>query len=431
MRHRIIIHFGELTLKGQNRREFVKKLRQNVRRKLQAMGYGPDNGWDVVAIHDRMFVEVPAQHSDDIEQVLQAIAEIPGIAWLTHVHWFSAKEYDIFSPQPELDFLDQLIEKLGQESYRDGASFAVRVKRADKRFAIGSKALEQRLATVLLKNTPWKKVNLKHADQFFYVEISSRGMAVFTNRIKGAGGLPVSSTGRVLTLLSGGFDSPVAAWLMAKRGCNIDLIHFTANHVRANDLESYKVSRIARRLSEIAGKVRLIMVPYTHFDLALMDKGLDYDLMLFRRFMAKVASRVADELHAQALVTGDNLGQVASQTLENIVSMTKSIEYPILRPLLTYDKDEIIALSQKLDLFEVCKEPYKDCCALISNNPKTRTYHDRLQAVEERFFPDYDELIQQTLDERQQITYLFGQRQAEKPRAQAVETTASSEPGDA
>ncbi len=410
MRHRIIIHFGELTLKGQNRREFVKKLRQNVRRKLQAMGYDKDNGWEVAAIHDRMFVEVPEDHDAAIESVLQAIAEIPGIAWLTHVYWFSAREYDLFSPQPDLSFLDALVEQLGNQTWREGATFAVRVKRADKRFAIGSKALEQRLAAILLKNTPWKKVNLKHADQFFYVEISSRGLAVFTNRIRGTGGLPVSSTGRVLTLLSGGFDSPVAAWLMAKRGCNIDLVHFTANHVRSGDLESYKVSRIARRLSEIAGKVRLIMVPYTHFDLALMDKGLDYDLMLFRRFMARVASRVAEELHAQALVTGDNLGQVASQTLENIVSMTKAIDYPILRPLLTYDKDEIIAHSEKLGLFEICKEPYKDCCALISTNPKTRTYHDRLQAVEERFFPDYEELVQQTLDERQQITYQFGQR---------------------
>lgn len=427
MRHRIIIHFGELTLKGQNRREFVKKLRQNVRRKLLAMGCGPENGWEVVAIHDRLFVEVPEMHDTQIKSVLQAIAEIPGIAWLTHVYWFSAREYDIFAPRPELGFVDELIEKLGNETYREGASFAVRVKRADKRFGLGSKAMEQRLATVLLKNTPWKKVNLKHADQFFYVEISSRGLAVFTNRIKGAGGLPVSSTGRVLTLLSGGFDSPVAAWLMAKRGCNIDLVHFTANHVRTADLASYKVSRIARRLSEIAGKVRLILVPYTHFDLALMDKGLEYDLMLFRRFMARVAGCVADELHAQALVTGDNLGQVASQTLENIVSMTKAIEYPILRPLLTYDKDEIIAHSQRLGLFEMCKEPYKDCCALISTNPKTRTYHDRLQAVEERFFPDYEELIQQTLAERQQLTYVFGQPQAPHQQAGQVLTDSTDE----
>ncbi len=429
MRHRIIIHFGELTLKGQNRREFVKKLRQNVSRKLRAMSIGDSEGWTVRSIHDRMFVEVPENHQADIEPVLRAIAEVPGIAWLTHVYWFSAKHYDLFHPRPDLAFVDELVEKLGHETHRKGASFAVRVKRADKRFALGSKALEQRLATVLLKNTPWKKVDLKHADQFFYVEISSRGLAVFTNRIKGAGGLPVSSTGRVLTLLSGGFDSPVAAWLMTRRGCNIDLIHFTASHVRADDLESYKVSRIARRLSEIAGKVRLIMVPYTHFDLALMDKGLDYDLMLFRRFMARVAARVADELRAQALVTGDNLGQVASQTLENIVSMTKSIDYPILRPLLTYDKDEIIAHSQHLGLFEICKEPYKDCCALISNNPKTRTYHDRLQAVEERFFPEYQELVQQTLDERQQLTYIFGQRQMPRqPQSAESEPSHSDKP---
>jgi thiamine biosynthesis protein ThiI len=405
MRNRIILHYGELTLKGCNRHSFVKKLRTNVRNKIKSL----DLTWDVVSIHDRMFIEIPIDFSGDVDGVAEKLAEIPGIAWLSKVYWLSVKQYDIFGYKPELDKVDELIEKLANETYQKGKSFAVRVKRSDKRFVKTSKELEMQLATIILKNTEWKNVNLNHADQYFYVDISSRGMAVHTNRIKAIGGLPVASTGKIMCLLSGGFDSPIAAYLMAKRGCTVDFVHFTASNIQSSNLESYKVSRIAQRISEFCGKVRLYLVPYTHFDLALMEKNLDYDLILFRRFMARVAESLADKNYAQCLVTGDNLGQVASQTMENIVSMTKSINMPVLRPLLTYNKEEIVTLSRQLGLFDVCVEPYKDCCALISNTPKTKSMHDKLQHMEERFF-DYDELIKDTLDEKQVIAFQFGKR---------------------
>ncbi|HFC30142.1 MAG TPA: tRNA 4-thiouridine(8) synthase ThiI [Oceanospirillales bacterium] len=406
MRNRIILHYGELTLKGCNRHSFVKKLRSNIRNKIKSM----DLTWDVVAIHDRMFIEVPVDYSGNLDNVVEKLAEVPGIAWLSKVYWFSNKEYDLFSHTPDLTKLDELIEKLAIDNYQENASFAVRVKRSDKRFVKSSKDLEIQLATIILKNTSWSQVNLKHADQYFYVDISSRGMAVHTNRIKAIGGLPVASTGKIMCLLSGGFDSPIAAYLMAKRGCTIDFVHFTANNIQKNKLEDYKVSRIAKRISEFCGKVRLHMLPYTHFDLALMEQNLDYDLILFRRFMARVAEKLATNVYAQCLVTGDNLGQVASQTMENIISMTKSIEMPVLRPLLTYNKEDIVTLSRKLGLFDVCVEPYKDCCALISNSPKTKSLHEKLDNMEQQFLADYDELIENTLAEKQVIAYNFGKR---------------------
>ena len=336
MHKRIILHYGELTLKGCNRHSFVKKLRTNVRKKIKALGLS----WDVVSIHDRMFIEVPEDYKQHVDQVAQQLSDIPGIAWLSQVFWFSNKHYDFLNYQPDLTVIEGLIEKLANQTYEKDKSFAVRVKRSDKRFAKTSQQTEIQLATVILKNTGWKSVNLNHADQYFYVDISSRGISVHTNRIKAIGGLPVAATGKIVCLLSGGFDSPIAAYLMAKRGCTIDFVHFTASNIQASGLETYKVSRIAQRISEFAGRVRLYLVPYTHFDLALMGKNLDYDLILFRRFMAKVAEQMAQQLYAQCLVTGDNLGQVASQTMENIVSMSKSIQMPVLRPLLTYNKEE-------------------------------------------------------------------------------------------
>lgn len=406
MRHRIILHYGELTLKGCNRHTFVKRLRKNVRKKVQALGLD----WPVMTIHDRMFVDVPEGNEGKIDSVVKQLSEIPGLAWLSKVHWFSAKKYEFFNGHPELQEIEELIERLATETYDEGKSFALRVKRSDKRFSMTSAETERVLATRVLKNTEWTKVDLKNADQYFYVDISPRGVSVHTNKMKAIGGLPVSATGKIMCLLSGGFDSPVAAYLMAKRGCNVDFIHFTANNIQTSKLESYKVSRIAKRISEFAGRVRLYLVPYTHFDLALMDKGLEYDLILFRRFMARVAENLANQLHSQTLVTGDNLGQVASQTMENIVSMTQSIQMPILRPLLTYNKEEIIEISRKLDLFEVCTEPYKDCCALISNSPKTKSIHDKLEAIERTHFEDYSELIEDTLAEKQVVAYQFGKR---------------------
>ena len=406
MKNRIILHYGELTLKGCNRQTFVKKLRINVRHKVKALNLN----WDVKSIHDRMFIDIPEDFSGDIDSIAAKLAEVPGVAWLSRVYWFSAKKYHIFEGKPDLQEAENLIENLANDNYKEGKSFAVRVKRSDKRFQLSSRDLEIQLATVILKNTEWKNVDLKHADQYFYVDISSRGMAIHTNRIQAIGGLPVSSTGRIMCLLSGGFDSPIAAYLTAKRGCNVDFIHFTASNLQSSKLEEYKVSKIAKRISEFAGKVRLFLVPYTHFDLALMDQKLEYDLILFRRFMARVAENLAQQVHAQCLVTGDNLGQVASQTMENIVSMTKSVDMPILRPLLTYNKGEIVEISRELDLFDICVEPYKDCCALISNSPKTKSLHEKLNNIENAAFDDYDELVKETLAEMQVVAYQFGNK---------------------
>ncbi|MGJ8662689.1 MAG: tRNA sulfurtransferase, partial [Marinicella sp.] len=322
---------------------------------------------------------------------------------------FYEKSYGLLKTNPDMSPIHDLIKVLAVKTYQEGQSFAVNVKRSDKKFTISSKQLSIDLATTIFENSSWKNVNLKYADQFFYVNISSRGISVHTNKIKGTGGLPVSSTGRVLTLLSGGFDSPVAAWLMANRGCNVDFIHFSASHHNAKDVEAYKISRIVKKISEVSGRARLYIVPYTHFDMALMEHGLAYDLILFRRFMARVSEQIMQQIEAQALVTGDNLGQVASQTLENINSMNQAISAPILRPLITYNKGQIIEHSNQLGLFDICCEPYKDCCALISKNPRTKSKAELMEKLEINHLSNYEELMTDTLNETTQVIYNFGQ----------------------
>jgi len=195
---------------------------------------------------------------------------------------------------------------------------------------------------------------------------------------------------------------------MAKRGCQSDFIHFTASHQPLDGIEQDKIVRTAQIVSESSGYVRLYMVPYTYFDMALMELDLDYDLILFRRFMARVATRLMPEVEAQALVTGDNLGQVASQTLENMESMNTSTDAMFLRPLLTYNKQEIIALSTQLGLFDVGREPHKDCCALISKNPRTKSRSQILESMEQEHLSDYTSLIDETLEDAIVLTFYFG-----------------------
>jgi thiamine biosynthesis protein ThiI len=201
----------------------------------------------------------------------------------------------------------------------------------------------------------------------------------------------------VLTLLSGGIDSPAAVWLMTKRGCRVDFIHFTTDSLSEAAARTYKVTRLAEHLTDFTLNSRLFLVPYVYFDLALMREKVEYELVLFRRFMARVAQQLARRLEAQALVTGDNLSQVASQTLPNLVSTSRAVEIPILRPLIGFDKEEITQLARKIGTYDLSIQPYKDCCAIIAQHPRTRSRHDRLTALEERLFPDYEALIEKTL----------------------------------
>ncbi len=412
MQYRIIVQFAELALKGKNRHRFIKRLKKNIKDKLKMLGHE----WPVKAIHDRIYVQVPAGEGADeaidekmAREVVQELARLPGIAWLSFVYWLSEQQFGFLNHQPDLTVIHDLVKRLAQEQYRPDHSFAVRVKRRDKNFSISSQDFEQQIATTILQNSEWQKVNLTQPDQTFYVDIASDGVSVHSEKVIGVGGLPVGSTGQVLTLLSGGFDSPVAAWLMAKRGCQTDFIHFTASHQPPGDIEQDKIVRTAQIVSESSGYVRLYMVPYTYFDMALMELDLDYDLILFRRFMARVATRLMPDVEAQALVTGDNLGQVASQTLENMESMNNSTEAMILRPLLTYNKHDIIELSTDLGLFDVCREPHKDCCALISKNPRTRSRSDVLEKMEQTHLSDYESLIEDTLKDALVLTFYFGQ----------------------
>jgi thiamine biosynthesis protein ThiI len=344
-------------------------------------------------------VFAPADEEKAVDAALQGLREVFGIAWLTSAIRLPHTPFTVQTEGEHLAELEKHLLEIAGARFVPNKTFAIRTKRADKAISLTSMQLDSRFGQMIRDKTNWKTVNLRAPDFTFEVEIRGEASFVFADRSRGASGLPVGTSGRVLTLLSGGIDSPVAAYLIARRGCRVDFIHFTASSISEEEARQDKIFRLAQQLSKYTVGSRLFLVPYTFFDFALLREKVEYDLVLFRRFMARVAEKLARRLRAQALVTGDNLSQVASQTLSNLVATSPATMMPILRPVLSHDKVEIIALAQQIGTYELSIEPYKDCCALITKHPRTASKHYELAEIEKRIFPDYDKLIDQTLDE--------------------------------
>jgi tRNA uracil 4-sulfurtransferase len=394
----ILIHYSEIGLKGRNQPMFRRQLRANIRQKLRALSLN----WTLQEKPGFLSVAAPSDATQEqIDRCVAGLRQVFGIAWLAVTEPQPHGRFTFDSRAEDLANLEQRLIALANTEFIPNKTFCVRVKRAEKAVPLTSIEMENRFGRLIIDNTPWKKVNLDHPDTLFQIEIRPEGSFLFSNKLKGPGGFPVGTAGRVLTLLSGGIDSPVAAYLMAKRGCSVDFLHFTATSMQQDEAREYKVWRLAQSLSRYTLRSRLFLVPYTQFDVAVVASGqqVEFDLVLFRRFMARVAEALAYKRRAQAIITGDNLAQVASQTLSNLVSTSQAIEMPILRPLIAFNKEEIIALATQIGTYQESIQPYKDCCAIISRHPRTRSRHAILREIEQRLFPDYQKLIDQTLND--------------------------------
>lgn len=457
MFNHIIIHYGEIGLKGKNQGDFLRQLKENIGNRLRVTG----NELPVHIRHGYLLVEVTEQA--DTKKILDSLQQVFGIVWLAAALRLAtadledieramvelARESFQGSPKGDMNFKNPPPARggSGQKAMLSGngkggkkiedplaggrnyeKSFCVKVNRADKNFPIKSPELARRLGQAIQENTDWQEVDLKEPDQTFYVSIEQGELFIYNEKILGPGGLPVGTAGRVLTLLSGGIDSPVAGYLMAKRGATVDFLHFTAVDTKSTKASSRnstkvlrddKLGRLVEILSQYTLQSKLYVVPYTYFNLAIVGQKTFYELILFRRFMARVAEQLAFRLNErsprdagtspeiprysrndkkiQAIVTGDNLSQVASQTLPNLVVTSRSINLPIFRPLLSFDKQEIIALAQKIGTYDISLEPYKDCCSIIEQHPKTRSEVNQLEVLEQELFPDYQKMIDDTL----------------------------------
>jgi thiamine biosynthesis protein ThiI len=368
----LVVHYAEIGTKGNNRGFFENQLERNLSEKLEPLGR-----FKVDLVDQRLLVT-----NDDpsaLEGAMSVLKEVFGVAWLAKV------------VECPLDYesvkLAAAREMSAMKETSNPSTFRVTSKRSNKTYELSSQEMAIKLGEDLVKETGLG-VDLSHPQATLFVDILSDRILLHTAKERGPGGLPVGVTGKVVHLLSGGIDSPVAAWLMMKRGCDLTYVHFFVAP-SADDILETKMAGLLKTLSRFGtGGGRLILVPFTEYQVTTGDLRPDFEPVVFRHFMRVVAEKVANRVGAIATSTGDNLGQVASQTLYNLACIDAGASMPTLRPVVGYDKSEIVKVAEAIGTYEGSIADYKDCCSIVSRHPRTRMkVKDVLEASRRYDFP--------------------------------------------
>ena len=393
---RILIRSPEIRIKGRNRPSFREALKRNLGQRLRGIGLR----WRASSAGDRVWIEVPREETAALDRALAAVATVFGVELALPCFVIPRPRGEAPSPERLLDDTTSLACGLAAAGRPETeAGFALRVRRRDRHFPIRSQAIAESVGRAILERTAWERVDLSNPAFTIFIEPHEEAIYLWTRRVKGPGGLPVGVAGRLVGMLSGGFDSPVAAWLMAGRGASLDFVHLTPARPDPASPTARKAADLVRILSRYTGRSRLVLVPYTHFDLRLTGSRTGHEALLFRRFAFRCGEVVARKFGAAALTTGDSLSQVASQTLENLISVDAALSLPVLRPLVGLDKVAIMDRAQKIGTWETSAVPAKDCCALIAGSPRTRSEPERIAELEGRLFPDPGEVVRLSLRE--------------------------------
>ena len=353
----ILLKLGEIALKGLNRRTFEDVLLKNIRRRLAGAGE-----FSVSSRQSTIYVE-PKNDEADMDLAEERCSKVFGIVGYTRA---AVTEKDLASIR------EKAAEYL-RETLEEAECFKVECKRSDKKFPYKSPEISAEVGGYLLEQFPHLRVDVHHPDVTVRVEVREVGAYVHADAKPGAGGIPVGTGGKAAVLISGGLDSPVAAWTMAKRGVELTAIHF-ASPPYTSELAHEKVVRLLRRVSEYAGRIKMITVNFTKLQEEIRDKCQeDLGTVILRRFMLKAAERIAREEGCCALITGESLGQVASQTIQAIACTDAAVSMPVFRPLIGSDKSEIVKTAYQIDTYEISIEPYEDCCTIFTpKHPRTR-----------------------------------------------------------
>lgn len=374
MPSRFVAHYGEIGTKGTNRPVFERSLERNIRNTLKGLA-----GLHVRRAHQRFLVDVEDEAATEAKERL---ARVFGLVWYAVVKT---------APLSYPEILEVATKALGDVG--KGSTFRVSARRSDKTFAMGSQDIARKLGEDLVARLSLK-VDLTHPDATLYTDILRDQALLYLKRIKGLGGLPVGVSGRVLHLLSGGIDSPAAGWMMMKRGCRPTYLHFYLAPGPQHVLQS-KMMELVRHLGRYSGDSDLLLIPFAPYQLATADMPPEFEPVVFRRFVRMVAERLASDLGYPAISTGDNLAQVASQTLQNLVCIDSGSSVPTLRPLLAFDKEEIVQMAKQIGTYEISLREYKDCCSIISRHPKTRMKVRDVDDASTHF--KFDELAKQCI----------------------------------
>lgn len=371
----IVCRYGELSTKGKNRKDFTKQLVKNIKKQLESfesLTYRPT--------FDRLYITLNGEDGVKVSDSLR------------HVFGLSS-----FSLAAKVDRDIDEITRVALECVRleEGKTFKVISRRHDKSFEMISDAINRHVAGEILRETDLK-VDVRKPDIPVWIEVRSDCAYIMTQRVEGAKGHPVGIQGKVMVMLSGGIDSPVAAHLMMKRGVEVECIHFASPPYTSNEAQK-KVLDLAQTLTQYQAHIKVHIVPFTELQLAIYKMAPEsYAITMMRRMMLRVGEKLALNRHCLAIANGENLGQVASQTLHSMSAITNVATMPILRPLLTYDKLEIIDLAHKINTYETSILPFEDCCTIFTpKNPTTRPKAEKVDFYESKLDP---ELVERALE---------------------------------
>lgn len=373
----IMIKYGELTTKKDNRKEFIKVLCENIYRLI-------DKNLEIIKDNSRMFIK--CQNVDEVLDKLRKIFGIHGIA----IVYKTNNNYD--------DILKISLEIMNREK----KTFKVVTKRSNKSFEIKSMDFSRHLGGLILKNSDFK-VDVHNPEIVLNVEIRNEGAYVYTDEVKGIGGYPVGIQGKGLLMLSGGIDSPVAGYLTMKRGVNVECLYFDSPPHTSLEAKN-KVKKLCNVLNDYSGKIILHVVPFTKLQEEIYKNCPDnYMITIMRRMMYRIASRYALKLNAKIIINGESIGQVASQTLESMYCINNVTNMPIIRPVSTFDKLEIIDIAKKIGTYGISILPYEDCCTIfVPKHPVIKPDLKKAEEYESLF--DWEKLIDECINNIQVVT---------------------------
>lgn len=353
----ILLKLGEIALKGLNRKAFEDVLLKNIRRRLQDAGE-----FSVSSRQSTIYVE-PQDSAADLDLAEERVSKVFGVVGYARA---GVCEKDLAA----------ICQRAGEylsEELETASTFKVECKRSDKQFPYKSPEVSAEVGHHLLEQFPHLRVDVHHPDVIVRVEVRERYAFVHGDTRPGAGGIPVGTGGKAAVLISGGLDSPVAAWMMAKRGVELTAVHF-ASPPYTSELAREKVRRLLRKVAEYAGRIRFVTVNLTRLQEEIRDKcPQELSTVILRRYMLRGAQRVAQEEGCSALVTGESLGQVASQTIQAIACTDAVATMPVFRPLIGADKSEIVKVAYQIGTYDISIEPYEDCCTIFTpKHPRTK-----------------------------------------------------------
>ncbi|MTV83009.1 tRNA uracil 4-sulfurtransferase ThiI [Secundilactobacillus folii] len=375
----IMVRYGELSTKGKNRKDFIRQLGRNVRRSLHEF-----QGLNIRAQYDRLHV---ALNGYDTDQVIKRLKGVFGI--------------ENFSPviklEKNFDAVKDTALEMIQAQFQPGMTFKINTRRQDHHYEYDTNQINDKLGGHILRHIPGIKVKMKHPDITLRVEVRLNGIFLSSETIQGAGGLPVGTGGKATMMLSGGIDSPVAAYLGMKRGVQLDMVHFYSPPYTSEQALA-KAKDLTAKLAGYAGSIQFIQVPFTHAQETIKEKIPEgYLMTIQRRMMLRIAAAISLARGDKGVFTGESLGQVASQTLESMMAINDVTTLPVLRPLVSMDKTEIIKIAEQIDTYDLSILPFEDCCTIFTPPaPKTRPDLEKTRNFEKLI--DVEGLMKEALD---------------------------------